>query len=377
MTMNNDNFNTNSSGDFSAHEWLRYTRHLQLPQIGVSGQKKLKRSNVLIIGAGGLGSPVALYLAAAGVGQITIVDGDYVDVTNLQRQIIFTTDQVGQSKALCAKERLLGLNPSITVVAVTEHLSINNAENLIKRADLILDCTDNFATRYLINDICSQHKKPWVFASIYQFSGQCALFTENSACFRCLFPDPPSEIADCNTAGVLGVLPGLLGTLQASEAVKFLTGLPCPLENNLLMVEASDLTFRKIKLNKSNHCPLCADEAHDYKIDTTNYNMTCEINGLDDGEISTSEFHVSRQLHSSVVLDVRDKNERDAFNIGGQHIPLHLLSEHLTLLDKNKSIFCYCQTGIRSKQAAVLLEKNGFTVKSLKGGLASFLKDYR
>ncbi len=375
MTMNNDDSNKNSSGYFSSEEWLRYTRHLQLPQIGVSGQKKLKQSKVLIVGAGGLGSPVALYLAAAGVGHITIVDGDYVDVTNLQRQIIFTTDQVGKSKALCAKERLLALNPSIMVAAIKEHLSINNADDLIKCADLILDCTDNFATRYLINDTCSQYKKPWVFASIYQFSGQCALFTEKSACFRCLFPDPPTDVADCNTAGVLGVLPGILGTLQANEAIKFLTGLPCPLENNLLMVEASDLIFRKIKLNKSNHCPLCADGAHNYKIDTSSYDMSCEINRLDNEEISTSEFNLSRQHSSSVVLDVRGQNEREAFNIGGQHIPLDLLSENLSLLDQNKAIICYCQTGIRSKQAAVLLKTNGFAVKSLKGGLAAFLKE--
>jgi molybdopterin/thiamine biosynthesis adenylyltransferase/rhodanese-related sulfurtransferase len=375
MTMNIDDSNKNSTGDFSSEEWLRYTRHLQLPQIGVSGQKKLKQSKVLIVGAGGLGSPVALYLAAAGVGQITIVDGDYVDVTNLQRQIIFTTDQVGKSKALCAKARLLALNPSIKVVAIKEHLSVNNAEDLIKSADLILDCTDNFATRYLINDTCSQYKKPWVFASIYQFSGQCALFTENSACFRCLFPDPPTDIADCNTAGVLGVLPGLLGTLQACEAVKFLTGLPCPLENNLLMVEASDLIFKKIKLNKSNHCPLCADDTHNYKIDVSNYAMTCDVNGDDETEVSTYKFNLSRELSSSVVLDVRGQNEREAFNIGGQHIPINLLAENLSLLDQNKTILCYCQTGIRSKQAAVLLKTNGFTVKSLRGGLATFLKE--
>ena len=373
--MNNDDVNNNLSGDFSSDEWLRYTRHLQLPQIGVSGQKKLKQSKVLIVGAGGLGSPVALYLAAAGIGQIIIVDGDHVDLTNLQRQIIFTTDQVGKSKAVCAQERLLALNPSILVSAITDHLSINNASDVIKHVDLVLDCTDNFATRYLINDVCSQYKKPWVFASIYQFSGQCALFTEKSACFRCIFPDPPTDIADCNTAGVLGVLPGLLGTLQASEAIKFLTGLPCPLENNLLMVEASDLTFRKIKLNKSNHCPLCGDDPQNHKIDFADYDMVCEIDNISNMEISTSEFNSSRQLNNFVVLDVRAQDEREAFNIGGQHITLDLLADNLALLDKNKVVLCYCQTGVRSKKAANYLDQIGFSVKSLKGGLASFLKE--
>lgn len=375
MTTNNDVADKHSSGDFSAEEWLRYTRHLQLPQIGVVGQKKLKRSRVLIVGAGGLGSPVALYLAAAGVGQITIIDGDHVDVTNLQRQIIFTTDQVGKSKALCAKERLLALNPSITVTAITEHLSINNADDNINNADLILDCTDNFATRYLINDTCGKFKKPWVFASIYQFSGQCALFTESSACFRCLFPDPPTDVADCNTAGVLGVLPGLLGTIQANEAIKFLTDLPCPLENNLLMVEASDLIFRKIKLNKSNHCPLCADEALKYEIDTSNYSMTCEVNLERDEELTAAEFNLLREKSNSIVLDVRDLDEREAFNVGGEHIPLNVLSDNLSSINKKKNILCYCQTGIRSKKAAALLTENGFTVKSLKGGLAAYLKE--
>lgn len=375
MTTNNDVSSTNSSGDFSAQEWLRYTRHLQLPQIGVVGQKKLKGSRVLIVGAGGLGSPVALYLAAAGVGQITIIDGDHVDVTNLQRQIIFTTDQVGQSKALCAKERLLALNPSIAVTAITEHLSVNNVDDVINNSDLVLDCTDNFATRYLINDTCSKFKKPWVFASIYQFSGQCALFTENSACFRCLFPDPPTDVADCNTAGVLGVLPGLLGTIQANEAIKFLTDLPCPLENNLLMVEASDLTFRKIKLKKNNHCPLCANDAHNYEIDVSNYSMNCEVNLESHEELSASEFNLLKEKSNSVVLDVRDFDEREAFNIGGQHIPLNVLSDNLSIINKNKNILCYCQTGIRSNKAAVMLEANGFNARSLKGGLATYLKN--
>ncbi len=375
MTTDNIDPANETEGEFSSKEWLRYTRHLQLPQIGVSGQKKLKSAKVLIVGAGGLGSPVALYLAAAGVGQLTIIDGDHVDVTNLQRQIIFTTDQVGKSKALCAQERLLALNPSIKVTAIAEHLSINNVEKLIKDTDLVLDCTDNFATRYLINDHCVKLKKPWLFASIYQFSGQCALFSESSACFRCLFPDPPTDVADCNSAGVLGVLPGLLGTLQANEAIKFLTDLPCPLENNLLMVEASDLTFRKIKLNKSAHCPLCGDNHAGAAIDRAQYDMSCEVDLGANDELTPSEFIQLRQKESTLVLDVRGVEEREAFNIGGRHIPLNTLLDNLSALNKEQKILCYCQTGIRSKKAATLLNNNGFDAKGLQGGLATFLKD--
>ena len=375
MTTDNSDSIDVTESEFSSKEWLRYTRHLQLPQIGVSGQKKLKASKVLIVGAGGLGSPVALYLAAAGVGQLTIIDGDHVDVTNLQRQIIFTTDQVGQSKALCAQERLLALNPSIKVEAITEHLSINNAEALINAADLILDCTDNFATRYLLNDYCVKLKKPWLFASIYQFSGQCALFTENSACFRCLFPDPPRGVADCNSAGVLGVLPGLLGTLQANEAIKFLTDLPCPLENNLLMVEASDLTFRRIKLNKNAHCPVCGKGQDSSTIDVAQYDMGCEVDLAAHDELMPLEFTQLRQKENTLVLDVRGVEEREAFHIGGKHIPLNILLDNLSALNKEQTILCYCQTGIRSKKATTLLSNNGFDVKGLRGGLATFLKE--
>ena len=226
--------NTNNSL-FSADEWLRYTRHIQLPQIGASGQSRLKHSRVLIVGAGGLGSPLALYLAAAGIGNITIVDGDTVEVTNLQRQILFSTNDIGQSKAAIAKAKLHALNPHIHVNAIEQHLSVDNVDGLIGESDLVVDCTDNFATRFLINDRCVQFKKPWVFASIFQFSGQCSLFTPQSACFRCLFPEPPKDAPDCNAAGVVGVLPGLLGTIEANEAIKYLAGIETTLENQLLI----------------------------------------------------------------------------------------------------------------------------------------------
>ena len=235
---------------FTASEWLRYTRHIQLPQLGAEGQARLKQSHVLIVGCGGLGSPVSLYLAAAGVGHITLIDGDTVDITNLQRQILFGTEQVGENKAESGKQRLQDLNPDIDVSTVTSHLTPENAEDLITAADLVIDCTDNFSVRYLINDLCVENKKPWLFAAIHQFKGQCALFLPEEACFRCLFPEVSADVEDCNTAGVLGVLPGILGTFQATEAIQYLAGLPTPLKNNLLLVDALDFNFQKIKIIK-------------------------------------------------------------------------------------------------------------------------------
>jgi len=372
-----------SSSEFTSSEWLRYTRHLQLPQVGVNGQSRLKNAHVLIVGAGGLGSPVLLYLAAAGVGHISIIDGDTIDLTNLQRQILFTTNQVGQSKALCAKQQLLALNPEINVSAITKYLSLHNAKALIEEADLVVDCTDNFETRYLINDVCVLTKTPWLFASIYQFSGQCALFTplksEKSACFRCVFPEKPEAgLADCNATGVLGVLPGLLGTLQANEAIKFLAGLPCALENTLLLAEAETVDFRKIQLAKNTDCPMCAKQTlmlieDDYYIDNS---VSCSINQEREGQhaLSPEKFLHYRYQEQYCLLDVRDDNEREGFHIGGIHIPLDQLAESLSNLEKDKIILCYCQSGARSAKAVALLESRQFVAKHLDKGIVGLLK---
>lgn len=364
---------------FSANEWLRYTRHLQLPQFGIAGQQKLKNAKVLIVGAGGLGSPVSLYLAAAGVGQLDLIDGDIVDLTNLQRQIVFTEDQVGQFKAECAKQRLLALNSDIQVNAITEHLTVNNANVLIDKVDLVLDCTDNFATRYLINDVCVRLLKPWIFASIYQFSGQCTLFTPDTACFRCLFPEPPKEAADCNNAGVLGILPGLLGTLQANEAIKYLAGLGSTLANQLLIIEAMGVDTSKITLAKNPECPVCSVKK--YTIDSRQYQMTCETSPQAD-EISAKLFSdLLPSLLSDdnsgknfILIDVRTKAERRAFHLGGQHIALDQLQEQIYMLPKNKQILCYCQTGIRSRAAVKQLLQLNYAAKSLQGGIVEYLK---
>lgn len=398
MTANGKN-NKPEQQAFSGSEWLRYTRHIQLPQIGAQGQQALKQSHVVVIGCGGLGSPVLLYLAAAGIGQITLVDGDTVDLTNLQRQILFGMDDIAQPKATAAKQRLSQLNPEITLDAVNEPLSLNNAESLIAPADLVLDCTDNFATRYLINDVCATLKKPWVFASIHQFSGQCALFTpgDGHACFRCLFPEMPTGVADCNTAGVLGVLPGMLGMFQANEAIKFLAGLPTPLNNKLLLVEAIDLTFRQIQLTQSSDCVCCAQQMSPQQL-SDYYQTGCDIteskivteNESDSNtdavkhskEISVSEFqaaikqseHNTSKQSTVIILDVRTGAEREAFHLGGQHLPLAELADRINEVNSAEQVICYCQSGARSLQAVELLSEKGIKSNSLKGGIAALLK---
>ena len=354
---------------FNAEQWHRYTRHIQLPQVGAAGQKKLKQAHVLIIGAGGLGSPVALYLAAAGVGNITIVDGDHVELTNLQRQILFTTKDIGSSKALIAQEKLLALNPTINVEAIDTDFTVDNATVLVDDADLILDCTDNFETRYLLNDTCAKLKKPWLFASIFQFSGQCALFTPETACFRCLFPNMPTSALDCNAAGVLGVLPGLLGTIQANEAIKYLVGLPCPLKNTLLVVDAIELTTKKIKLSTNPECLSCQGKAIRDKF----YQRVCENDLTTNDDISISDF-LSKSSDEYQLLDVRTVAEREGFNIGGEHIPLDKLDDNLNKIDKSKMIIVYCQSGVRSKKAVALLNNHQVKSLSLQGGLAQWLK---
>ena len=367
--------NEESRQPFSGREWLRYTRHIQLPEVGAAGQLKLKQARVLIIGLGGLGAPVSQYLTAAGIGRLTLVDGDSVDLSNLQRQVVFSTDQVGQNKAVCAAQRLSGLNPDITIAPVSENLSEDNARGLVDAADLVIDCTDNFATRYLINDYCALLGKPWVFASIHTFSGQCALFTPETACFRCLFPAPPAAVADCNSAGVIGALPGLLGALQASEALKYLLDLPVPLKNNLLLVNAADLSFRAIKLARDPNCPCCGNVAQ-LVADTDYLPPVCsaENDSAETDRLAAAQFEQLRRKESVQVLDVRGAAERAAFSLGGLHIPLDELPVRVNELDKSKTILCYCQSGIRSGKAATLLRSQGFeNAFSIRGGLVAIL----
>lgn len=375
---------------FSSQEWLRYTRHIQLGQFGAEGQSILKDSHVLIVGCGGLGCPSSLYLAAAGVGKITLVDSDVVDITNLQRQVAFTESNVGLSKAQSLKEKLNELNSDISITAVTDDFTDVNATGLLRDVDLVLDCTDNFATRYLINDVCFQHKIPWVMASIAQFSGQCSLFTPDGACFRCVFPESPEGVLNCAEGGVLGVLPGMLAMIQSNEALKYLVGLPTPLKNHVLLVDALEVTQHKIALTKNIHCACCATTGMiDSDISTSDNNLAasytrhCSVPVLQEFEITIDEFEQLKLNSDVVVIDVRSDEERVAFHVGGEHYSLAQIkslgetpsTDSLKQLNAELHYVLYCQSGKRSLEALYVLRDRGFArVSSLAGGLSGLLK---
>ncbi len=357
---------------FDAQEWLRYTRHIQLPQLGAQGQTKLKQSHVVIVGAGGLGSPVSLYLAAAGVGNLTIVDHDHVDITNLQRQILFTEADLGLNKAQVGAKRLKALNSKIDIHAVSEGLNDSNAIALLKNADLVLDCTDNFSTRYLINDTCLKLDKAWLSASIRQFSAQLAYFTPNTGCFRCLHPEPPSVVDDCNSSGVMGVLPGITGSFQANEAIKILCNLDNSLEGKLMLFDTLSLSFQKVQFNKNPDCPAC-NEISQGANPLSSTVEACRTGPIK-YEIEHQEFKTSLELEDILILDVRDEIEHKCFHLGGENIALNKLNTAMPTLSNKSKILCYCQTGSRSLKATLLLRENGLNAFSLKGGIVEYLK---
>ncbi|MFK8018379.1 MAG: ThiF family adenylyltransferase [Pseudomonadales bacterium] len=365
----------NQANSLDSTEMQRYQRHLQLPQIGTQGQHKLKQSTVVIVGCGGLGVPVALYLAAAGVGYITVVDADVIELSNLQRQVIYTEDCVGKSKAENTKIALTKLNSSISVEAIQQALSPDNAHAILKGANLVLDCTDNFATRYLINDVCLQLEKPWVYASIHQFSGQIAMFLPGGPCFRCLFPELPKAAPDCNDAGVLGVLPGILGTMQACEALKHLLGLPT-VANELLMVEAMDMQFHKIALRHNQACR-CSHERVDWIADDPFYARFCSDSSDSAVEISSADLKRKLELNDDVCfVDVRQNEEHQTFNLGGQNVPLEQLESWLKHSSPaNKELVFYCQSGMRSASACLIAEQQGINATSLRGGINLYLQE--
>lgn len=360
--------------EFSQKEYLRYSRHIQLPGVGIDGQLKLKSARVLIVGCGGLGAPVSLYLAAAGLGNITLIDGDSVELSNLQRQITFSEKDIGKNKALCTQQRLQQLNSDIQIDAIDQALSVDNAEALIQSADLVLDCTDNFPTRYLINDLCKINNTPWIYASVYQQSGQCALFTPQESCFRCLFPSPPKGELDCNAAGVLGVLPGLLGTLQATEALKYLADIPCSSVNTLLLVETSDMHFQKITLQKDSNCILCSDDNPVFDPSNNDYKLHCSAAEKSISSISAVDFEKWSQRDDIVLIDIREQHERDAFNLGGEHIPADQLLSSIAGKVENKTALLYCQSGVRSQKACELLLEKNIKALSVAGGIKEIIR---
>lgn len=353
---------------FSAREWLRYARQVQLPEIGPEGQQRLRRARVLVVGAGGLGAPAALYLAGAGVGRLTLVDGDTVALSNLHRQVLFTERAVGTGKAQAAAARLQERNADIEVRAVAAPLAAGNVDELVAEADLVLDCTDQLAVRYLLNAACRRHAKPWLFAAVDRFAGQLALFDADGACFQCLYPDHPEGLLDCAAAGVLGVVPGVLGLLQAGEALKLLLGLPTPSRGHLLLWDALGLELRRLRLRRDPDCPCCNTEGRAELPRAPG----CAVPGAD-WELPPPSFAAALERGDGALIDVRSAAEFAAFNLGGVNIPLDELAAGDPRLG-NRPLLLVCQSGARSRRAAERLRAAGCeSVFSLRGGILAWL----
>jgi molybdopterin/thiamine biosynthesis adenylyltransferase/rhodanese-related sulfurtransferase len=368
----------------SNDEVKRYSRHLIMPEVGVEGQEKLKKGSVLCIGAGGLGSPAALYLAAAGVGTIGIVDFDVVDFSNLQRQVIHGTSDVGRSKLASAKDRLLELNPHINIETYETALSSKNALDLFKPYDVILDGTDNFPTRYLTNDACVILGKPNAYGSIFRFEGQASVFaTKGGPCYRCLYPEPPPPglVPSCAEGGVLGVLPGVIGTIQATEAIKLIMGIGEPLIGRFLIYDALRMKFRELKLKKDPDCPVCG--TNPTVTELIDYEQFCgvapaatevAVSTANNSETETDVKELKRKIDAKedfFLLDVREPNEYQIGKIPGSTlIPLGEVPQRVGEIPRDKEIIVHCKMGGRSAKAAAFLRQQGYTkVRNLKGGI--------
>jgi adenylyltransferase/sulfurtransferase len=372
--------------ELSRDEILRYSRHLLIPEVGLEGQRKLKNSSVLIIGTGGLGSPVSLYLAAAGIGRIGLVDYDVVDSSNLQRQVIHGTSTVGKLKVESARAKLLDLNPDIQIDVYNEPYTSENALRIAKDYDIILDGTDNFPTRYLTNDVAVFLGKPNVYASIYRFDGQVSVFyAKEGPCYRCLFPEPPPPglVPSCAEGGVLGVLPGTIGTLQATEALKVLLGIGEPLIGKLLLYNALDMSFDFVKLKKNPNCRVCGPNA-DIK-ELIDYEEFCGVPSHDHEEgsaganwdITAPELAERVKTNHLKLLDVREPHELEISALpNARNIPLGQLAARLSELDTADDMVVFCKGGTRSARALELLASAGFKkVKNLKGGINAWARE--
>lgn len=373
--------------ELSPEEILRYSRHLLVPEVGLEGQRKLKAASVLIIGAGGLGSPAALYLAAAGVGHIGLVDFDAVEASNLQRQVVHGTATIGRRKVESARARLLDLNPAIQVDVFDEPFTSVNAMRIAAPFDLLVDGADNFPTRYLVNDLCVLTGKPDVYGAVFRFDGQASLFDARlGPCYRCLFPDPPPPglVPSCADAGVLGVLPGTIGTLQATEAIKLLLGVGSSLAGRLLLYNALDMSFENVILKKNPRCKVCGSNPEITAL--IDYFDFCGVPGLEHDEGSAgaewdiTAVELSAQLESgktALLLDVREPHELAISRLdGAQNIPLGELAARLSELDSAQEIIIFCKMGSRSRWALELLLGAGFRrVRHLKGGINAWAQE--
>jgi adenylyltransferase/sulfurtransferase len=376
----------------SSSELRRYARHLTLPDVGVDGQRRLKRARVLLVGAGGLGSPAALYLAAAGVGTIGVIDHDLVDLSNLQRQVLHGTGTIGELKTRSAERRIRDLNPEVRVERIEDRLTSSNALELVRRYDLILDGSDNFPTRYLVNDACVLTKRPYVYGSIFRFEGQVSIFAAaDGPCYRCLYAEPPAVdlIPSCAESGVLGVLPGIIGTLQALEAIKWILGLGRSLVGRLVLFESLEFSFRELEVRRDPACIACGtNPTLDSLID---YEAFCGVHDHGHGGVEATVGEVSAALgqiddHSGgegqgggpMLVDVREPWELEIARIDGSvHIPLSEIGDRLSEFDTQRPIVLYCHTGPRALAAAEILRAAGFSrARALAGGIDAWAREY-
>lgn len=377
-----------NSIELSHEEIKRYSRHLIMPEVGMPGQRKLKAASVLLVGTGGLGSPLAMYLAAAGVGRIGLVDYDVVDSSNLQRQVVHGTSTVGKLKVDSARERILDINPDIRVDTYNELFTSANALDIARPYDIIIDGTDNFPTRYLVNDVCVLLGKPNVYGSIFRFEGQASVFwAKHGPCYRCLFPEPPPPglVPSCAEGGVFGVLPGTVGTIQATEAIKLIIGAGDTLVGRLLLYDALAMTFDEVKLRKNPKCLVCSETPQLTQL--IDYEEFCgmpmndhqdEVGSGEGWDITATELKAKIDTGARVrVIDVREEHEWEIAHLpGAQLIPLGALAAHMNKLDSAEEIVLLCRSGARSARALDLLRGAGFRkLKNLKGGILAWARD--
>ncbi len=366
----------------SQQKILRYSRHLIMPEVGMDGQLKLKAAKVLLIGTGGLGAPLGLYLAAAGVGRLGLVDFDVVDFTNLQRQVNFTTQDVGKRKIEAARDRLQGLNPEIQIDTHEAKLTSENALTILRDYDIIVDGTDNFPTRYLVNDACVLLGKPNVYGSIFRFEGQATVFAlDDGPCYRCLYPEPPPPglVPSCAEGGVLGVLPGIVGSIQANETIKLIIGRGESLKGRLLIFDALKMKFRELRLRKNPDCPICGTHRTVTKL--IDYEEFCGLRGQEAQQPAAQvpeiePVELKRKLDAGedvFILDVREPHEYQICHLNGHLIPLGDLPKRVSELDSARTIVAHCRSGMRSAQAVEFLRTAGFRkVWNLKGGILAW-----
>jgi adenylyltransferase/sulfurtransferase len=370
--------------ELTTDDLSRYSRHLILPEVGMEGQRRLKAARVLCVGTGGLGSPLALYLTAAGIGTLGLVDFDVVDSSNLQRQIIHSTKDIGRKKIDSAEEKLSALNPAITIVKHETMLTSANALDILKEYDIVADGTDNFPTRYLVNDACVLLGKPNVYGSIFRFEGQASVFaTEAGPCYRCLYPEPPPPglVPSCAEGGVLGILPGLVGVIQATEVIKLILGKGESLVGRLLLVDALNMRFRELKLRKNPECPVCGD--HPTVTALIDYEHFCGIvpetpqeknvkNGIP--QLTVKELKARRDAGDDIfLLDVREPYEVQIAQIGGTVIPQNDVPQRLAEIPRDREIVVHCRSGARSQRIAEFLKQSGYqNVVNLAGGILAW-----